>query len=170
MRLEIPDPRKRFIKKLTRACLFQARKLGFDKLREHSRAIIAQRLAPAFPYRDGQQTPYKNHPTFQAQHATGTCCRGCLWKCHRFHRGVRLTNLQQEAIVDLLIRWLKSQLWLQMDVYPRPLPAPPCIAARSDVAVLKRKKPSPATTQQPDIRSFFLPKMVAPAVSPRCQR
>jgi hypothetical protein len=29
---------------------------------------------------DGRQTPMRNHPVFIAQHATATCCRGCLEK------------------------------------------------------------------------------------------
>ena len=32
--------------------------------------------------KDGKQTPMKNHPVFIAQHATATCCRGCLEKWH----------------------------------------------------------------------------------------
>ncbi|VFT76303.1 Uncharacterised protein [Klebsiella aerogenes] len=26
----------------------------------------------------GKQTPMRGHPVFIAQHATATCCRGCL--------------------------------------------------------------------------------------------
>ncbi len=37
---------------------------------------------PGKPANDGRQTPMRNHPAFIAQHATATCCRGCLEKWH----------------------------------------------------------------------------------------
>ncbi|MCP9485713.1 MAG: DUF4186 domain-containing protein [Gaiellaceae bacterium MAG52_C11] len=40
--------------------------------------MIAQRVAPAAPRKDGKQTPYRGHPVFVAQHATATCCRTVL--------------------------------------------------------------------------------------------
>jgi hypothetical protein len=56
---------------------------GFATGLKHARALIAQRLAPAVPAEDGRQTPYRGHPVFVAQHATATCCRGCLEEWHR---------------------------------------------------------------------------------------
>ena len=47
-------------------------------LRLHARDLITKRLAPAEPYKDGKQTPYRGHPVFVAQHATATCCRSSL--------------------------------------------------------------------------------------------
>ncbi len=55
---------------------------GRDVVREHARSFIATRLAPAHPRNDGKQTPMRGHPVFVAQHATATCCRGCLAKWH----------------------------------------------------------------------------------------
>jgi len=49
---------------------------------EHARRLLAARLAPAEIPNDGRQTPLRGHPVFIAQHATGTCCRGCLQKWH----------------------------------------------------------------------------------------
>ena len=39
------------------------------------------------PANDGKQTPMKGHPVFIGQHATGTCCRGCLKKMARYREG-----------------------------------------------------------------------------------
>jgi hypothetical protein len=44
----------------------------------HAADFIDKRLAPAYPTNDGKQTPMRKHPVFVAQHATGTCGRGCL--------------------------------------------------------------------------------------------
>ena len=52
-------------------------KNGMDKIKEHAYDFIRKKLAPQYPDNDGAQTPMKNHPVFIAQHATGTCCRGC---------------------------------------------------------------------------------------------
>ncbi|HKC27410.1 MAG TPA: DUF4186 family protein, partial [Jatrophihabitans sp.] len=51
---------------------------GLPTMRMHAGEIIAKRLAPAQPAKDGKQTPYRGHPVFVAQHATATCCRTCL--------------------------------------------------------------------------------------------
>ena len=48
---------------------------------EHGRRFIIERLADAQPKNDGKQTPMRGHPVFVAQHATATCCRGCLPTC-----------------------------------------------------------------------------------------
>ena len=53
---------------------------GFDAVMLHGEKFIEERLAPANPPNDGKQTPMRNHPIFVAQHATATCCRGCLEK------------------------------------------------------------------------------------------
>src|SRR5688572_13783320 len=58
---------------------------------EHGRRLLTDRLAPAAPARDGKQTPMRGHPVFVAQHATATCCRGCLAKWHRIPAGRALT-------------------------------------------------------------------------------
>ena len=52
--------------------------------------ILAKRLAPAEPYKDGKQTPYRGRPVFVAQHATATCCRTCLEKNHGIEKGREL--------------------------------------------------------------------------------
>jgi hypothetical protein len=75
---------------------------------EHGRQFIQERLAPAEPKNDGRQTPMRGHPIFIAQHATATCCRGCLEKWHRIPHGKTLTEEQIEHILSVLARWLRE--------------------------------------------------------------
>ena len=75
---------------------------------EHGRQFIQERLAPAEPKNDGRQTPMRGHPIFIAQHATATCCRGCLEKWHRIPCGKTLTEEQIEHILKVLARWLRE--------------------------------------------------------------
>ena len=60
---------------------------GLDKIRSHACDFIRDRVAPAEPVNDGKQTPMRGHPVFIAQHATATCCRGCIEKWHKFPKG-----------------------------------------------------------------------------------
>src|SRR2546429_8692278 len=72
---------------LRRRELDYLRDKGLEMVMEHAADFIRQRLAPAHPPNDGKQTPMRNHPVFIAQHATATCCRGCLEKWHRIKQG-----------------------------------------------------------------------------------
>jgi predicted Fe-S protein YdhL (DUF1289 family) len=76
---------------------------------DHAREFVAQRLAPAVPRNDGKQTPFRGHPVFVAQHATATCCRGCLAKWHGIERGRELTAAEQAHVVAAIARWLEQQ-------------------------------------------------------------
>ena len=49
------------------------------------------------------------HPVFLAQHATGCCCRSCLYKWHRIPQGVQLTQNQQDYVVDVLMTWIEKE-------------------------------------------------------------
>lgn len=82
-------------------------KNGIDKIKVHAYDFIKSKLSPAYPDNDGAQTPMKNHPVFIAQHATGTCCRGCLEKWHKIPKGVELTDNQVNYIVALIMEWIK---------------------------------------------------------------
>lgn len=77
-----------------------------EVLAAHAREIIAKRLAPAQPSKDGKQTPYRGHPVFVAQHATATCCRTCLEKWHGIAKGMEMTPEQQDYVVDVIVAWL----------------------------------------------------------------
>lgn len=84
-------------------------KNGMEKIKEHAYDFIRLKLAPAYPENDGAQTPMKNHPVFVAQHATGTCCRGCLEKWHNIPKGVELTDNQINYVVSLIMEWIKRK-------------------------------------------------------------
>lgn len=84
-------------------------KKGLEVIESHARDFIAKRIAPANIPNDGKQTPTKGHPVFTAQHATATCCRGCISKWHKFPKGVELTQTQQEYLVNIIMEWIKRQ-------------------------------------------------------------
>ena len=82
---------------------------GLSSVVAHARSLIAQRLAPSQPLNDGKQTPFKGHPVFIAQHATATCCRGCLEKWHFIPKGRELSAEEQDHVVMSIERWLVAQ-------------------------------------------------------------
>ncbi|HEX2998221.1 MAG TPA: DUF4186 domain-containing protein, partial [Anaerolineales bacterium] len=82
---------------------------GMSEVLKHAAEFIEKRLAPAAPANDGKQTPWHNHPVFVAQHATATCCRGCLQKWHEIPKGRELTAGEQRYIVDVIGGWLSQQ-------------------------------------------------------------
>lgn len=82
---------------------------GLAEVLVQAEELIARRLAPAAPRNDGKQTPFRGHPVFVAQHATATCCRGCLDKWHGIARGHDLTDEEQAHVIATLARWLKSE-------------------------------------------------------------
>jgi hypothetical protein len=90
--------------------LVYARDRGLDVLERHARDFIVRRIAPKEPVNDGRQTPLTGHPVFVAQHATATCCRGCLVKWHKIPAGKKLTNAQVNYVTDVLLRWLALQI------------------------------------------------------------
>lgn len=82
---------------------------GIPRILEHAAKLIAERLAPAHPHNDGKQTPYRGHPVFVAQHATATCCRGCMEQWHGIRQGQALSPGQQAYIQQVLAYWLQIQ-------------------------------------------------------------
>ena len=83
---------------------------GIDEILNHARDFIDARLAPADIPNDGKQTPFRNHPVFVAQHATATCCRGCLQKWHGIEKGKELTEDEVDYVVTVIEKWLKNQM------------------------------------------------------------
>jgi len=81
---------------------------GLSVILKHAADFIEKRLAPGEPKNDGKQTPWRGHPVFVAQHATATCCRGCLAKWHRIPKGLDLTPEQKDHILSVLERWLQA--------------------------------------------------------------
>lgn len=95
---------------------------GDAVLHQHAADFVARRLSPAEPENEGRQTPMRGHPVFIAQHATATCCRGCLSKWHHIDQHQPLSAEQQAYVVAVLLQWIHQQLQR---------PAPPARASRS---------------------------------------
>jgi hypothetical protein len=83
---------------------------GFETIKEHAFQFINSRVAPDLPKNDGRQTPMRGHPVFIAQHATATCCRGCIQKWHGIEKGKALNEREVEFIVVLIMGWVEEQL------------------------------------------------------------
>lgn len=83
---------------------------GPDTVMEHAAEFIARRLAPSEPEHDGKQTPMRGHPVFIAQHATATCCRGCLEKWHQIPAHTEMTKIQQDYAVTVIMHWLNLEM------------------------------------------------------------
>jgi hypothetical protein len=79
---------------------------SLETVLNHAADFIEKRLVPAEPANDGKQTPWRNHPVFVAQHATATCCRGCLEKWHDIPKGRELNDAEKQHIVEIIKRWL----------------------------------------------------------------
>lgn len=92
---------------------------GTAVIREHAARFIGDRLAPAEPPNDGKQTPMRNHPVFIAQHATATCCRGCLAKWHGIAAHRALTEAEQRYVGDVIMAWLDARHDLSRTERPR---------------------------------------------------
>lgn len=83
---------------------------GIATVMKHADDFISSRLAPANPRNDGRQTPWRNHPVFVAQHATATCCRGCVEKWHRIQKGHELTADEKAYVLAVIEAWIRRQV------------------------------------------------------------
>lgn len=100
--------RRRF--RLTGRELAYLQTWGLPHVMKQAGDLITKRLAPADPKNDGRQTPWRNHPVFVAQHATATCCRGCLEKTHGIARGHELTPDEKAYVLQVIERWLTGRM------------------------------------------------------------
>ena len=85
-------------------------KKGIDVIRSHAKDFISKKLAPDVIPNDGKQTPMKGHPVFIAQHATACCCRGCIYKWHKIPTGRKLTDEEQEYILNVIMKWIDQEM------------------------------------------------------------
>jgi exodeoxyribonuclease V alpha subunit len=82
---------------------------GINEIEKHAYEIVDKRLKKVQP-NDGKQTPMRQvHPVFIAQHATGTCCRGCLERIHSIPKNRNLTNKEIDYIVLLIMTWINNE-------------------------------------------------------------
>lgn len=87
-----------------------ARTKGRATIERHAHELLAARVGPAAPANDGRQTPYRGHPVFVAQHATATCCRGCIAKWHGIPEGSALTGADIERLASIVMAWIDAEL------------------------------------------------------------
>lgn len=87
-----------------------ARLKGRDTIAHHAHDLLRARIGPAHPRNDGRQTPMRGHPVFIGQHATATCCRGCIAKWHGITQGHELTEAELGHLVDVVMAWIEGQL------------------------------------------------------------
>ncbi len=83
---------------------------GLGVIESHAADFVRSKIAPAEPLKDGKQTPTHGHPVFKAQHATATCCRGCLYKWYKVPMHCELNESQQKKIVNLIMAWIDRQM------------------------------------------------------------
>ena len=82
---------------------------GFDIIEKHCIDFIEKNLEKANNPKDGHQTPMKSHPVFIAQHATATCCRGCLEKWYKIPKNRDLTEKEKKFIQALIMSWIEKE-------------------------------------------------------------
>ena len=87
-----------------------ARAKGKAVIDRHAREMLRSRVGDALPKNDGKQTPWRGHPVFTAQHATATCCRGCIEKWHHIPKGRELTDDEVNRLSDLVMAWIEHDL------------------------------------------------------------
>ena len=85
-------------------------KKGMEQIRAHATDFVRERLSAAYIKNDGAQTPWRGHPVFVAQHATATCCRGCIEKWYKIPKNTTLSPAQQQKIVNLIMFWITNEL------------------------------------------------------------
>lgn len=52
----------------------------------------------------------RGHPVFIAQHATATCCRGCIQKWHGIKKGRALSDQEIQLFVELIMGCIEGQI------------------------------------------------------------
>ncbi len=83
---------------------------GISLIEKHAYNFVNERLKPAYPRNDGKQTPMRQvHPVFIAQHATGTCCRRCLYKWHKIPMYRELTEDDVSYIVSVIMKYIVEE-------------------------------------------------------------
>ena len=82
---------------------------GLEVIKSHAYDFVNSRLVTIQP-NDGKQTPMRGHPVFVAQHATATCCRGCISKWYHIPQDKILSSQEVDFIVGLIMAWILKQL------------------------------------------------------------
>lgn len=83
---------------------------GMDIIKSHTHDFLEKRLRVYNEATDGRQTPMKNHPVFIAQHATATCCRGCMEKWYHIPKTRDLTDEEIDYFQSLIMKWIDTKM------------------------------------------------------------
>ncbi len=83
---------------------------GIDTIEQHCEDFINKNLKIYNKEKDGHQTPTKNHPVFIAQHATATCCRGCIEKWYHIPKEKELDDREIKCIKAIIMSWINREL------------------------------------------------------------
>lgn len=83
---------------------------GIETIKQHAYDFITKRLKPEFIPNDGKQTPMRGHPVFIAQHATATCCRGCLNRWYKIEKNRELSDAEVDFVVELIMKWIEKEV------------------------------------------------------------
>ena len=95
---------------LTKKDMLYIEKHGLEKICQDAYEIINKRLSPKIIANDGKQTPMRGHPVFIAQHATGTCCRGCLEKWHHINKNKKMDKNDIDYVVNVIMFWIENEM------------------------------------------------------------
>lgn len=84
---------------------------GIDIIKKHAYDFVVTRLKPRVIINDGKQTPMRQvHPVFISQHATGTCCRNCLYKWHGIEKNKQLSVDEVNYVVSIIMKWILEEI------------------------------------------------------------
>lgn len=83
---------------------------GLSTIESHAYDFINKRLKDITNINDGKQTPMRGHPVFIAEHATATCCRGCLEKWHHIPKNKVLTEEEVSYIISIIMAWINKEI------------------------------------------------------------
>ncbi|MDE5641757.1 MAG: DUF4186 domain-containing protein [Bifidobacterium castoris] len=128
--------------RLTDADRAYARARGRATIDRHAHEMLRARVGAARPIKDGKQTPWKGHPVFTAQHATATCCRGCIMRWHHIPKGRALTDTEVNRLAALVMESVDHEL----RDHPTQ-PGPPVEVVKS--AAPSQPKAAPTATMEP---------------------
>ncbi|MEF2735770.1 MAG: DUF4186 domain-containing protein [Bifidobacterium choerinum] len=119
-----------------------ARAKGRATIDRHAHEMLRARVGASHPLKDGKQTPWKGHPVFTAQHATATCCRGCIMRWHHIPKGRALTDAEVNRLAALVMAWIDRDL--------RDHPAQPELPIETEkTAAPPQQKATPTATMEP---------------------
>lgn len=83
-------------------------KKGFEIIKKHAYDFLNKNIRIKIE-KDGKQTPMHGHPVFIAEHATATCCRGCIEKWYKIPQDKELTDKEIDYLVSIIMKWIELQ-------------------------------------------------------------